>query len=345
MYIKLIALAAACSQAVAANSYDNLHNHEHAKKAGKTVQGKPVSHLFRRSGTCAFPNYDGMVAVQSSGQNGGWAMSWDQPCLYGSWCPYACAPGQLSGQWDPEATSYTYPQSQYGGLYCDENGNLQKPNSQNDYCYDGKGTVAAKNSAGSGVAFCQTVLPGNEEMLIPTFVDGGSEEPLAVPGTDYWAKTASHFYINAPGTSVDDGCKWGSSSSPQGNWAPYVAGANMDDSQNTYVKIGWNPVYLEDSCPFKNDMPSFGVRITCDDESQCVGLPCEIDPAKQSVNEVSAGGSAGAGNGQFCVVTARNGAKAKIEVFQGDSKAKRDVSHHRHDAAATRTTIAKVMTA
>ncbi|SCU98366.1 LAFA_0G17414g1_1 [Lachancea sp. 'fantastica'] len=338
LYCSLISLLA--GGAVAADSYNNLHNHEHAKLMGKEVQGKQVSHLFRRDGTCSFPNHDGMVAVQSDSKNAGWAMSWDQACSYGSWCPYACSPGQLAGQWDPEVTSYTYPGSQYGGLYCDENGNLQKPISQNDYCYDGKGTVKAKNNAGSDVPFCQTVLPGNEEMLIPTLVDSGSEETLAVPGTEYWAKTAAHYYINAPGTSVADGCKWGSLDNPRGNWAPYVAGANMDDSQNTYVKIGWNPIYLEDSCPFKNTKPSFGVKITCDDESQCVGLPCSIDPSQQNVNEVSGQGSAGAGGAQFCVVTARNGAKVNIEVFETSSgNAKRDVPHHAHNKRGQRTVI------
>ncbi|SCV05059.1 LANO_0G17568g1_1 [Lachancea nothofagi CBS 11611] len=338
-YSSVLTVLASGAYVAAIDSYNNLNNREHANKLGKAVQGKEVTHLFRRGGTCAFPNNDGMVSVQSDGQNGGWAMSWDQPCSYGSWCPYACNPGQLSGQWDPQATSYTYPQSQYGGLYCDESGNLQKPISQNDYCYDGKGTVSAKNSAGSGVAFCQTVLPGNEEMLIPTLVDSGSEETLAVPGTDYWAKTASHFYINPPGTSVADGCKWGSSSNPQGNWSPYVAGANMDDSQNTFVKIGWNPVYLEDSCPFKNTRPSFGVRITCDDESSCNGLPCEIDPSKQNVNEVSGGGGSGAGGANFCVVTAQNGAKAKIEVFESSGNTKRDLSHHAHNKRDTQHTV------
>lgn len=188
------------------------------------------------------PNYDGMVAVQKGGSNGGWAMSPDQECSYGSWCPYACKPGQLMGQWDPSATTYSYPKCQNGGLYCDSNGNLQKPNSDKDYCYDGKGTVIAKNNANSGdVAFCQTVLPGNEAMLIPTLVGSGSKQTLAVPGTDYWASTASHYYVNAPGVSVEDACQWGSSANPQGNWAPFVAGSNMDDNQNTFVKIDGTP--------------------------------------------------------------------------------------------------------
>jgi hypothetical protein len=38
-------------------------------------------------------------------------MSPNQPCKPGNYCPYACPPGQVSMQWDPEATSYAYPMS------------------------------------------------------------------------------------------------------------------------------------------------------------------------------------------------------------------------------------------
>ena len=169
---------------------DSHHSHEPAQA--------------KRGGTCQFPYYQGMVAVQKSGSNAGWAMHDDQQCSYGSWCPYACESGQLMGQWDPSVTSYSYPGSQNGGLYCDSNGKLQKPISDHDYCYQGKGTVSAVNKCGGGsVSFCQTVLPGNEEMLIPTLVGQGSEVTLAVPGTDYWASTAAHYYINPPGKGVD----------------------------------------------------------------------------------------------------------------------------------------------
>jgi hypothetical protein len=49
--------------------------------------------------------------------------------------------------------------------------------------------VKAVNKAGSVVSFCQTVLPGNEAMIIPTDVTGSVT--LAVPGADYWAGTAA----------------------------------------------------------------------------------------------------------------------------------------------------------
>lgn len=49
--------------------------------------------------------------------------------------------------------------------------------------------MSCKNTAKLDVAFCQTVLPGNEAMLIATNVV--NEIVLAVPDTDYWVKTAA----------------------------------------------------------------------------------------------------------------------------------------------------------
>lgn len=59
--------------------------------------------------TCSFPSDLGLVAVTPSSGNGGWAMSPDQSCSAGSYCPYACPAGQVSMQWDPSVTSYSYP--------------------------------------------------------------------------------------------------------------------------------------------------------------------------------------------------------------------------------------------
>lgn len=286
-------------------------------------QGHQHHYHKRAGGTCDFPSDLGLVSVTSNEKNGGWALHSDTACTPGSFCPYACPPGQVMAQWDPSATSYTYPQSQNGGLKCNSDGTVSKPFPNKPYCVDGEGTVKVSNKAGSDVAFCQTVLPGNEEMLIPTNAEQGSDTTLAVPGTDYWASTAAHYYINPPGVSTDDGCVWGSSENPWGNWSPYVAGANKDDNGNTFVKIGWNPIYLDD---FSSVTPDFGVRITCDDESKCNGLKCEINP-QDGVNSVNgADVSGGAGDANFCVVTAEQGSTAKIEVFStGSSNQKRSL--------------------
>ncbi|ODQ45939.1 hypothetical protein PICMEDRAFT_34357 [Pichia membranifaciens NRRL Y-2026] len=277
----------------------------------------PTSLHEKRDGgnTCSFPNSDGMVAVFNTkvANSEGWAQ--DGPCKANSYCQYACQPGYLMGQWNPDVTSYSYPGSQDGGLHCDSNGQLSKPISNSDYCVKGKGTAKAVNKAGDKVAFCQTVLPGNEAMLIPTEVAGGSDNDLAVPGTDYWASTASHFYVNPPGVSAQDGCVWGSTDKAQGNWAPYVAGFNMDDSGNTFAKIGWNPVYFEGSSPFSNTKPSYGIRLKCDDPSKCNGDTCEINPSKYGLNKMSNQQQSNSDGAAWCVVTATGNSGVSVEVF------------------------------
>lgn len=101
-----------------------------------------------------------------------------------------------------------------------------------------------------------------------------------------------------------------------GNWSPYVAGANTDRNGDTYIKLAWNPIYLEPATPFRDKMPTWGVKIEC--EGQCNGLPCAIDPAYHKVNEVEGQGSSdGAGGANFCVVTVPEGSNANFVVFEG----------------------------
>ncbi|KAK2768235.1 hypothetical protein FQN54_000087 [Arachnomyces sp. PD_36] len=289
------------------------HHHHGHRSAAETEEADVEIDLEKRGGQCQFPTDAGLVAVTPDLQNAGWAMSPDQPCTPGHYCPYACPPGQVSMQWDPEATSYAYPMSMNGGLYCDESGQVSKPFPDQPYCADGVGSIGAKNSASGHVAFCQTVLPGNEAMLIPTSVDSWAQ--LAVPDPSYWCETAAHYYINPPGVDCDTACVWGTNANPWGNWSPYVAGANADSSGMTYLKLGWNPIYLEPTTPFRQETPSFGVEIVCNGD--CVGLPCKIDPAVNGVNEMVGAATDGAGGGAFCVVTVPPGSSADIVVFDG----------------------------
>ena len=148
-------------------------------------------------------------------------------------------------------------------------------------------------------------------MLIPTQVDSWTQ--LAVPDTSYWCGTAAHYYINPPGTSAEEACVWGTSANPWGNWSPYVAGANTDSNGNTFVKLGWNPIYLEQATPFRNTMPSWGVEIQCEGGG-CNGLPCAIDPSQNGVNEMVGSATDGAGGGAFCVVTVPKGVSANFVI-------------------------------
>ncbi|KUI54846.1 putative secreted beta-glucosidase adg3 [Cytospora mali] len=267
------------------------HNHTHHDHGDDENLEllKPRGRLVNRSGQCAFPEGEaGLVTITPSSMNKGWAMSPDQECTAGSYCPFACEPGMVMNQWK-KGTTYQYPESMDGGLYCDEDGAVNKPFPDQPYCVEGVGTVNAVNNCGDVVAFCQTVLPGNEAMLIPTSVS--DSVVISVPGPSYWDSTASHFYINPPGYSTEEACAWGTGLEAIGNWSPYVAGANQDSTGNTYVKIGYNPIYTSSYYGVK---PSFGLKI-------------EFVSSAES--------STGAGGADFCVVTVPEGASANIVVF------------------------------
>ncbi|TAQ91062.1 hypothetical protein B7494_g617 [Chlorociboria aeruginascens] len=287
--------------------YEKRHQHNHAHASPRAEEGG-----LQKRGQCVFPTDAGLVAVTPNEQNAGWAMSPDQPCKPGNYCPYACPSGQVMSQWNPSATSYVYPLSLEGGLYCGLDGKMSKPFPDKPYCVDGTGTVGAQSTCGEEVAFCQTVLPGDESMLIPTSVNDWVQ--LAVPDITYYAEVAAHYYVNPPGVGVVDACVWGDGSKPIGNWSPYVAGANTDSNGNTFAKIGWNPIFT--GCSLSGTPPTFGIEIICSDGADCNGLPCRIDPASNSVNSVTSPDSAsGAGGADFCVVTIPKGSTANVVVF------------------------------
>lgn len=86
----------------------HLHRDVHISKAERdeTGEARDVSAIVKRGGQCQFPTDAGLVSVAPNAMNAGWAMSPDQPCTPNSYCPYACPPGQMMAQWDPQATSY-----------------------------------------------------------------------------------------------------------------------------------------------------------------------------------------------------------------------------------------------
>lgn len=84
------------------------HSHNRLHASSRAEDSK---NLLQKRDTCAFPTDAGLVAVTPDSKNAGWAMSPDQACTPGSYCPYACPPGQVMAQWNPKATSYTYPLS------------------------------------------------------------------------------------------------------------------------------------------------------------------------------------------------------------------------------------------
>lgn len=99
--------------------HSHMHKHSKAQAAARLndtpSRDEDAQNEIKRalqggsSATCKFPTDVGLVAVTPGSGNGGWAMSPDQSCTAGSYCPYACPAGQISMQWDPSVTSYTYP--------------------------------------------------------------------------------------------------------------------------------------------------------------------------------------------------------------------------------------------
>lgn len=97
------------------------HHEQHARSAPETAEHgvelrapspeTAAPEIEKRDGQCQFPYGAGLVPVAPGGMNAGWAMSPDEPCKPGNYCPYACPPGQVMAQWDPSATSYSYPKS------------------------------------------------------------------------------------------------------------------------------------------------------------------------------------------------------------------------------------------
>ncbi|SPO06011.1 related to UTH1 protein [Cephalotrichum gorgonifer] len=302
------ALVLLCGEAAFAHRHlHRRHVHSHSPK-----RAQPSPEVEKREATCSLPDHSDLVHVPGA-QNNGFAMSPDQPCKDGMYCPIACKPGMVMAQWEPGST-YNYPSSMNGGLYCN-GGKAEKPFDSKPYCVDGTGSVQVVNECGKKLSFCQTVLPGNEAMLIPTIIDGTAT--LAVPGTDYWGSTAAHYYINPPGVG-DEGCIWGDNSQPIGNWAPYVAGANADKNGQTFLKLGWNPIFEFEGAGLEKKPLKFGVRVECP-SGGCNGLPCEIDPSKHKLGEVGSKlATEGAGGSSFCVVTVPSGSKANIVVFSTD---------------------------
>ena len=49
---------------------------------------------------CDFPQDQGLVPITPHMSNAGWAMSPDQQCSCGGWCPFACPAGFQAEQWD-----------------------------------------------------------------------------------------------------------------------------------------------------------------------------------------------------------------------------------------------------
>ncbi|KAJ1938479.1 hypothetical protein FBU59_004423, partial [Linderina macrospora] len=247
------------------------------------VSARPIQ---RRANNCVFPwatnNTDNVVPITPSSKNAGWAMSPDQECTPGSWCPYACAPGYYSAQWDPAALLYNGAGSMNGGMYCDQNGALSKPFTDRAYCLPSMMNAYIENKLSQSVSACQTVYPGNEAMIIPSVAKASSKVDLNIVPKTYWLGVSSQFYVNLAGSNATQ-CVWGNDDKPVGNWAPYIFGGGQAKDGNTYISVQFNPLYTAKGYKVSD---AYNVRIECESgfcnfpaggECKCEGGKCSID--------------------------------------------------------------------
>jgi hypothetical protein len=90
------------------NHYAKRHTHGHTHQLAHELRDAQDD-LVKRTDGCSLPNHPDLVRVPGA-DNNGFAMSPDQRCVNGGYCPIACVPGKVMAQWEPN-TTYVYPQS------------------------------------------------------------------------------------------------------------------------------------------------------------------------------------------------------------------------------------------
>ncbi|CCF57925.1 hypothetical protein KAFR_0D02770 [Kazachstania africana CBS 2517] len=218
----------------------------------------------------SFPSGQGVIALDWLDLDG-WSSIADSngksvsSCSDGHYCSYACQAGMSKTQWPSDQPDNGQT---VGGLYC-KDGYLYRSNTDTDYlcAWDTDSATVENQSSNGAVAMCRTDYPGDENMVIPTYVKEGSSKPISVVDESTYFKwqgkeTSSQYYVNNAGVSVEDGCVWGSSGSGVGNWAPLIVGAGYTNGK-TYLSLVPNPN--------NGDAANFNVKIVATDGSSING--------------------------------------------------------------------------
>ncbi|KAI0175673.1 SUN-domain-containing protein [Hypoxylon sp. FL1284] len=207
---------------------------------------------------------------------------------------YACPDGYVKTQW-PKAQGAT--QQSIGGLLCNSDGYLERsrPDAKT-LCERGVGGVTVKNDLSKDVAICRTDYPGTESMVIPVNSEAGTTRDIAnIASADYyhWGQktTTLQYYVNQPGMSYKDACKWDCDSDHDecGNWAPTILGVGKAADGNTYISLFPNT-------PTSQAKPKMNIAIEGDD----VSIPCYFKDGKYAVSDAG------------CTTTIPSGGKAVV---------------------------------
>jgi hypothetical protein len=112
-------------------------------------------------------------------------------------------------------------------------------------CGKGTGEVFVQNTLGDAIAICRTDYPGTESETVALSVEPGTTDELTCPdASNYYtwkgSATSAQYYINPAGTTVADGCTWGTAGSNIGNWAPVNLGVGKGLTGDTYISMFQN---------------------------------------------------------------------------------------------------------
>lgn len=194
-------------------------------------------------------------------------------CVSNSFCSYACPAGYQKSQW-PTAQGSTG--QSVGGLYCNSDGMLELSNS--DYstlCIPGTGGISVSSTLDEVVSVCRTDYPGTESETVPVEVEPGTTEPLTCPDASTYyswegAATSAQYYINPKGYGASEACKWGSSGTNIGNWAPVNLGVGKGTDGNIWISMFQNSPTNTDGCL------DYSITITGDVSAVCSYKNCKF---------------------------------------------------------------------
>lgn len=98
------ALVLLCAETSYAHSHGHRrHTHSHSLRHAKIHAEVEKPAVEKRKSTCTLPDHSDLHFVPGD-VNNGFAMSPDQPCEDGMYCPIACKPGKVMAQWEADTT-------------------------------------------------------------------------------------------------------------------------------------------------------------------------------------------------------------------------------------------------